>query len=98
MTVREAVALPDFDNKGSNTKKCWTDLGCGPGSFTYARAEILPIPEYDSEISNRWEPYPVSFNLLTVLFKKAGYTSIIKIGEIPSIFRKANIYSALIKK
>ena len=60
--------------------------------------EIFLIVEYDTEISNPWVPFPLSFISLENLFKKAEFTSVIKINEKPSVFRRAKIYSALISK
>ena len=56
------------------------------------------IIEYDMDTSNLWVPYPISFNSLQNFFSKIGYTTIIKINEMPSRFRRANIYSAVITK
>jgi len=56
------------------------------------------IVEYDSDKANHWVPFPVSFHSLKQLFQEAGYTSIEKLREQPSIYRDANIYSASIKK
>ena len=56
------------------------------------------IIEYDTEASNQWVPFPISFQSLKVLFNKLGFSSIIKLNEHPSIYRRANMYSAIIKK
>lgn len=56
----------------------------------------LIIVEYDTEISNPWVPFPVNHNSLKKLFEKEGYR-VEKLNEKPSIYRRANIYSALIK-
>lgn len=56
------------------------------------------IVEYDSNTANHWVPFPLSFHSLKQLFREAGYTSIEKLRERPSIYRNANIYSAFIKK
>ncbi len=55
------------------------------------------IVEYDTNIPNPWVPFPVSFSSLTKLFEKAGYSSVQKLSETPSLYRRAKIYSALIK-
>ena len=54
------------------------------------------IVEYDTEISNTWVPFPVNFNSLKKLFGKRY--NVEKLKEKPSIYRKENIYSTLIKK
>lgn len=55
------------------------------------------IVEYDLETANPWVPYPVSFLTLKGLFKNSGFSSVQKISERPSSFRRANLYSAMIK-
>jgi len=56
------------------------------------------IVEYDTNIPNPWVPFPVSYNSLKKLFEKAGYSLVQKLGETHSLYRRAKIYSALIKK
>lgn len=56
------------------------------------------IVEYDTEVSNRWVPYPVSFLNLKKLFNKAGYAFVIKVNERQSVFNKANLYSAIVNR
>ncbi len=56
------------------------------------------IVEYDTETADPWVPFPLSFVSLDNLFKKAEFASVIKINEKPSVFRRAKLYSALIKK
>lgn len=55
------------------------------------------IVEYDLEIANPWVPYPVSFLGLKRLFINSGFSSVQKISERPSSFRRANLYSAMIR-
>lgn len=55
------------------------------------------IIEYDTDTSNVWVPFPLSHPSLQRLFKKAGYDSIQKIREVPSRYRRANIYSVLVR-
>ncbi len=54
------------------------------------------IVEYNTDIANRWVPYPISFNTLKSVFKQTGYTKVEKLQEIPSLYRRANLYAALI--
>ncbi len=56
------------------------------------------IVEYDTDISNYWVPYPVSFLSLKQIFNDAGYSGVTKINERPSRFNKANLYAAIITK
>lgn len=55
------------------------------------------IVEYDTDSSNFWVPYPIYFEHLKKLFKNAGFSSVKKIGEMPSRYNRSNLYSALIK-
>jgi ubiquinone/menaquinone biosynthesis C-methylase UbiE len=55
------------------------------------------IVEYDTDKSVPiWVPYPISFTSLKKIFSEAGYTSIKKLHERPSVYNRGNIYSALI--
>lgn len=56
------------------------------------------IVEYNTDRSNPWIPYPVSFNRLNTLFTKTGFSSIEKIKEIPSRYNRSNLYSAIIRQ
>ncbi len=56
------------------------------------------IIEYDTDKSNHWVPFPISFQSLMSLFESSGFTSIKKLNEHPSIYRRANMYSAIVKK
>lgn len=57
----------------------------------------LLIVEYDTNIFNPWVPFPISFKRLKKAFKKAGFSSIKKIGEMPSRYNRSNLYSAIIQ-
>jgi ubiquinone/menaquinone biosynthesis C-methylase UbiE len=57
---------------------------------------LFLIVEYDTDKSNFWVPYPVSFSALQSLFNGLGFTSIVKIREKPSRYHQSNIYSALV--
>ena len=57
---------------------------------------LFLIVEYDTDKSNLWVPYPVSFSELESLFNSLGFTSIVKINEKRSRYRQSNIYSALV--
>ncbi|MBS0031031.1 class I SAM-dependent methyltransferase [Chitinophaga sp. 22321] len=56
------------------------------------------IVEYETTNANPWVPYPIPFQSLTALFRKAGFTSAIKLGERPSIFRAGKMYAALFSR
>lgn len=44
------------------------------------------LVEYDTDSANPWVPYPLSLNSLKKLFMKAGYSSVLKIGEYSSAY------------
>jgi trans-aconitate methyltransferase len=54
--------------------------------------------EYDTDVANRWVPYPLSFTSLQQLFKQSGYATVKRLHEQPSLYGRANIYSAIITK
>ena len=54
--------------------------------------------EYDMDKSNPWVPYPVSYDNLIRLVKSVGFKSVIRLGEVPSLYNRTNIYSALIRQ
>ncbi len=59
---------------------------------------IFIFVEYDTDVSNTWVPFPISFNSFKLFFGNEGYSSIKKLNERSSMYRRANIYSAIIKK
>ena len=56
------------------------------------------IVEYDTDMPNPWVPYPLSFVSLKQFFKQCGYASVNKIHEVPSLYGRSKIYSAIIKQ
>lgn len=53
------------------------------------------IVEYDTDKPvPQWVPYPVSFRSLWALFSNAGFSSVEKLGERASAYRRANMYAA----
>ena len=55
------------------------------------------IVEYDMETANNWVPYPISFLSLKKLFHDVGFSFVEKISERPSVFNRANLYSAIVE-
>jgi trans-aconitate methyltransferase len=49
--------------------------------------------EYDTDQSNAWVPYPITFYKLKEILSQAGYTSVTKIGEIDSVYNHNKIYA-----
>jgi ubiquinone/menaquinone biosynthesis C-methylase UbiE len=54
------------------------------------------IVEYDTDKPNPYIPYPLSFVTLQNLFQNAGFSSIVKITEMPSLYNSGKMYSAII--
>ena len=52
------------------------------------------IVEYDTETSNQWVPYPISYSSLERAHAGMGFTSLSRIGSTPSKYNRAEIYSA----
>jgi ubiquinone/menaquinone biosynthesis C-methylase UbiE len=53
--------------------------------------------EYNMDKSSPWVPYPLNFAALTKLAKSVGFKSITNLGEVPSLYNSATIYSALLR-
>jgi SAM-dependent methyltransferase len=56
------------------------------------------IVEYNSDLSNRWVPYPLPFTAVSTLFNKAGFYRIDMISKIPSVYRDTDIYGCIITR
>jgi hypothetical protein len=54
--------------------------------------------EYDTDKSNPWVPYPISFATLERMFGDAGYASVQLLGTRPSIYKRAPLYAVQIEK
>ena len=67
-------------------------------SHTMKAGGCMLVVEYDTDIANTWVPYPLSFQSLQQLFTAAGYSVISKLHQHPSVYNRANIYSAIIMK
>ena len=64
----------------------------------FRKQESYLVVEYDTNISNAWVPYPISFLSLKQFFFAAGFSFVEKIHETPSRYRNGSIYSALIQR
>ncbi|OQP42998.1 hypothetical protein A4H97_12690 [Niastella yeongjuensis] len=62
------------------------------------RTGVFILIEYDTDKGNEWVPYPVSFARAQTLFDDAGFSTIEKIGERTSIYRRDKMYAALISQ
>ncbi len=56
----------------------------------------LIMVEYDMVKSSPWVPYPVNYAALKKLATGVGFTHVTKLGEVPSVYNRAMIYSVLI--
>lgn len=65
---------------------------------SFADDRTFMIVEYDTDIPNRWVPYPVSFVSLKKLFHQSGYFSVTRLNEKRSLFQRGNLYSAIIRQ
>lgn len=55
----------------------------------------LILVEYDTDRSNQWVPYPVTFEKAQGLLSAAGFKDIKRIGEHPSSFRNEMIFACV---
>ena len=53
---------------------------------------VFLLVEYDTDRSNPWVPYPVSFITLKKLFTEMGFGVLKKIGEKKSLYRSGTMY------
>jgi len=59
---------------------------------------VIFLVEYDTDMPNRWVPYPLRFDDLEKLFSDHGFSSIERLHSMPSIYQRAGLYSALVRK
>lgn len=57
----------------------------------------LIIVEYEMEKGNTFVPYPIGFRNLTSEVKSAGFSTVKKLKEVPSVYEGRMIYSALVQ-
>ena len=51
--------------------------------------------EYDTDESNAWVPYPITYDKALQMFKTAAFTTVTKIAEMNSSIRKESIFSCM---
>lgn len=56
----------------------------------------LIIVEYERTTPNRWVPYPTDFEKLRSLGRDAGFSSVVQLKEVPSVYDSVSIYSAVL--
>ena len=54
------------------------------------------LVEYDRDAPTPWVPFPVNLEALKRTMSDAGFSSVIQIGEEPSVYRQGMMYSAAI--
>jgi ubiquinone/menaquinone biosynthesis C-methylase UbiE len=57
----------------------------------------IVVVEYDMDTPNHWVPFPMSFDTLKRFGNTTGF-DVEKLNSVPSVYQRANIYSALLKK
>ncbi|HRK55783.1 MAG TPA: class I SAM-dependent methyltransferase [Cyclobacteriaceae bacterium] len=55
----------------------------------------LILVEYDTERSNQWVPFPVTYEMAQALLSNAGFKDVSQIGEHPSSFRNEMIFACV---
>ena len=84
-----ANSLHYVEDKISFIKKAKNWLKPG-GSFL--------VVEYDAIKGNQWVPWPLDYSSMEKLFRSSGFSLISKIAERPSVFGRAKLYSATIRR
>ena len=59
---------------------------------------VFLLVEYDTDRSNPWVPYPLSFETLKKLFTELGFKAVRKINEKKSLYRSGKIFSVFITR
>jgi trans-aconitate methyltransferase len=57
---------------------------------------VLLLIEYDLQTANAWVPYPIRKDLLKKFAVEAGFTSVSFLHEVPSVYNRSMIYSAIL--
>ncbi len=66
-------------------------------TFNLRPQHAFLLVEYDTDRPTPiWVPFPLSFTSLQTLFHTAGYSTIIRLADHPSIYNRNAIYSAYI--
>lgn len=64
---------------------------------TYPGLKKFLLFEYDTDNSNYWVPYPITYPKMLDLFKDVGFNDVEKISEHPSIYNDSVIYGVVIR-
>ncbi|MCB0488307.1 MAG: class I SAM-dependent methyltransferase [Cyclobacteriaceae bacterium] len=55
----------------------------------------IVLVEYNTERSNQWVPYPITFEKAKSLLTQSGFKDVTKIGERPSLYRTDNMFACV---
>jgi len=55
----------------------------------------IVIVEYEMDQANSWVPYPVGFKKMSELLSMAGFSTIQRLKEVPSVYDNRMIYSVM---
>lgn len=55
----------------------------------------IVLVEYDTDRSNQWVPFPVTYDKAQTLLAEAGFKNIFRIGERPSTIRNGMIFACV---
>ena len=55
----------------------------------------LLVIEYEMEKGNTWVPYPIGFKKLSEIVQRAGFPSLKRLKEVPSVYDNRMMYSAV---
>jgi trans-aconitate methyltransferase len=59
---------------------------------------VFLLIEYDLRTANAWVPYPIHKDLLEKFAAEAGFTSVSFLHEVPSVYNRSTIYSAILHR
>jgi trans-aconitate methyltransferase len=98
--AKDKLAIPPLDGilMANSLHYVQEQVACIKQLKTYLRngAGVFILIEYDTDKTNQWVPFPISFLRAQSIFGDAGFSRIEKIGERKSIYRSGSIYAALI--
>jgi ubiquinone/menaquinone biosynthesis C-methylase UbiE len=98
--VKKDIGLRDLD--GILMANSFHYVKDKPALLKTLKATLRPthfflIVEYDrTKPVPVWVPYPMGYTALESLFRETGYTSITRLGQMPSAFGGSNLYGAVI--
>lgn len=64
--------------------------------FLLPRGRLI-IVEYERRRPNQWVPFPIEFRQLKEIALRVGFSSVEKLGEVPSVYDNVLMYGAVIR-